>query len=138
MICELSPTPACEHDELGAMAAVTASTRIALRSARDQRRCRSTRAFALPDDPYRGEEARSERIRRSIGAHRTHCGSIEGARDGEMRRATYRVRVTARPAPPPTTRCIWPMLTVGLDVGSTTIKATAMVGGRALAGLRAP
>src|SRR6185436_8133733 len=98
-----------------------------------QRRRRSACAIALPDDPHRGKEAGAEGIRRGSGAHRQDRGAAQ--RTGRARNATRHLSCAAvrgggdggqlRAAS-------LAMLTVGLDIGSTTVKATAVADGKVL------
>src|SRR5512138_2077258 len=83
----------------------------------------------MPNDPDGSKKASTTRIRRNDRAHRSALGGIAGAsysRDDEgnipsaalrSRRYCGQFRVAPRP-----------MLTVGLDIGSTTVKA-AVAGG---------
>src|SRR6266850_4599637 len=101
----------------------------ALRAARDQGRCRSARAVALPDDPDGSKETRAEGVRGSPAAHRDDARAIESERDardekGDVPRAAPR-RSRNRRQLRAAHRL---MLTVGLDVGSTTVKAAACEG----------
>src|SRR5262249_4470221 len=117
----------------------------------------SPRALTLPDDPHRGQEARSARVRRDASPHRSHGGAgadlparASGDAQGDLqdppRRHRRRYRRQDHPprgqedgsslpgvrrpseggrSPPPSV-----MKYLGVDVGSTTVKAVVMEDGK--------
>src|SRR5574341_80924 len=104
-------------------------SRSALRAARDQGRRGGARALALPDDPDGSEEARAEGVgadpRKNGAVHRPaarapHAGNEQGdVPPTALRRRRHRRQLRAASRP---------MLIVGLDVGSTTVKAAVANG----------
>src|SRR6185295_15677799 len=104
-----------------------------LRPARDQGRRGSPRALALPDDPHRGQEAGPARVRR--GARQERHDPRPGARlprrapedeACDLPRPAHGLRGPgreSRTARGPEGRM---MKLIGMDVGSTTVKAVAV------------
>ena len=148
MICELSPYSCMPNTmSIGAMAAVhRQAPRSALCSARDQGRCRGACAVALPDDPDRGQEARADRVRERAVEHRLDTSSRARparSQSARMKKATYRVPHHGVVGTRPTSSLNWRKgarcEVVGLDVGSTTVKAVLVEDDAdCVAGLSAP
>src|SRR5581483_5984752 len=115
--------------------------RPALRAAGDQGRRGGARALALPDDPHRGQEARPARVRRGARAQRDNArggarlpGRASRDEAGHLSGPAPGLRGTGREPGAPRGAAGREMKLVGMDVGSTTVKAVAVEGPGAAGG----
>src|SRR5687767_319843 len=115
-----------------------------LRAARDQRGRRGARVVTLPDDPHRSQEACPAGVRRCAAAHgpehrrgprlparapRHEARDLQGAARQYCRRHRGQAR-PARGAEDGAPRGRRAMKLVGVDVGSTTVKAVVVEDGK--------